>query len=159
MVEFERDIMRNLISIRLASEKDKLEVVELSKEWEKENSTYGFRADELEYINENMCFVAHIDDTVIGYLFGKVFESKQMKSIMPEGTPYFELEEIYVTPKYRNYGVGSMLFDYLENILRNERITQLVLSTATKDYESIFNFYIKHKGMSFWSARLFKEIK
>ena len=78
---------------------------------------------------------------------------------MPEGTPYFEVEEIYVTPKYRNYGVGSMLFDYLENILKYEKITQMVLSTATKDYESIFNFYIKRKGMAFWTARLFKEIK
>ncbi len=158
-MESERNTLRELINIRLATEGDKLKIVELSKEWENENSTYGFYADELDYINENRCFVAHIDDTVIGYLFGKVFESKKMKSIMPEGTPYFEVEEIYVTPKYRNYGVGSMLFDYLENILRDKKITQMVLSTATKDYESIFNFYIKRKGMSFWTARLFKEIK
>ena len=82
-----------------------------------------------------------------------------MKSIMPEGTPYFELEELYVTPKYRSIGVGSILFDYLENILKDEKITQMVLSTATKDYKSVFNFYIKRKGMTFWSARLFKEIK
>ncbi len=158
-MESERDRLMELINIRLATEKDKLEIVELSKEWENEKSTHGFYADELDYINENRCFVAYVDDTVIGYLFGKVFESKQMKSIMPEGTPYFEVEEIYVTPKYRNCGVGSMLFDYLENILKDEKITQMVLSTATKDYESIFNFYIKRKGMSFWSARLFKEIK
>ncbi len=158
-MEIEKDTLKKLINIRLATEKDKLEIIELSKEWESENSTYGFYADELDYINENRCFVAHINDTVIGYLFGKVIESKQMKSIMPEGTLYFEVEEIYVTPKYRNYGIGSMLFDYLENILRDEKITQMVLSTATKDYESIFNFYIKRKGMSFWSARLFKEIK
>ena len=157
-MEANKDSIKELINIRLATEKDKLEVVELSKEWEKEDSTYGFRADELEYINENRCFVAYINETVIGYLFGKVFESKQMKSIMPEATPYFELEELYVTPKYRNCGVGSMLFDYLENVLKDEKITHIVLSTATKDYESIFNFYIKRKGMSFWSARLFKEI-
>lgn len=158
-MEIKRAALRELIDIRLATEKDKLQILELSKEWENENSTYGFYADELDYINENRCFVAHIEDTVIAYLFGKVFESKQMKSIMPEGTLYFELEEIYVTPKYRNYGIGSMLFDYLENTLRDEKITQMVLSTATKNYESIFNFYIKHMGMSFWSARLFKEIK
>ncbi len=158
-METGRNIIKELINIRLATEKDKLEIVKLSKEWENEKSTYGFFADELDYINKNRCFVAYIDDTVIGYLFGKVFESKQMKSIMPEGTPYFEVEEIYVTPKYRSCGVGSMLFDYLENMLKNEKITQMVLSTATKDYESVFNFYIKHKGMSFWSARLFKEIK
>lgn len=152
-------IIKDVINIRLANENDKLQVVELSKEWESENSTYGFRSDELEYINENRCFVAQINDKVIGYLFGKVFESKQMKSVMSEGTPYFELEELYVTPKYRSMGVGSMLYDYLENILKDEKITQMVLSTATKDYESILNFYIKRKGMSFWSARLFKEIK
>lgn len=158
-MEIEKDALRELINIRLATENDKMKIVKLSKEWENENSTYGFYTDELDYINENRCFVAHIDDTVIGYLFGKVFESKQMKSIMLEGTPYFELEELYVAPEYRSCGVGSMLFDYLENILKNEEITQLILSTATKDYESVFNFYIKRKGMSFWSARLFKEIK
>lgn len=51
-----------------------------------------------------------------------------------------------------------MLFDYIENVLKDEKITHIVLSTATKDYESIFNFYIKRKGMTFWNARLFKEI-
>ena len=158
-MQYERNRLKEQINIRVATENDKLEIVRLSKEWEQEQSTYGFYADDLDYINENRCFVACIDEVVIGYLFGKVFESKKMKSIMAEGTPYFEVEEIYVTPEYRNYGVGSMLFDYLENILKEENITQMVLSTATKDYESIFNFYIKRKGMSFWSARLFKEIK
>ena len=146
------------VNIRIATKQDKLLVIHLSKEWENEQSTYGFYADELEYINENRCWVAYMDNVVIGYLFGRVFESKQMKSIMPEGTPYFEVEEIYVSPNYRSRGVGSMLFDYLENTLKNENVTKIVLSTATKDYEKVFNFYIKRKGMSFWNARLFKEI-
>ncbi|QSX06302.1 GNAT family N-acetyltransferase [Sedimentibacter sp. zth1] len=146
------------IVIRVASDVDKLKIVKLSKEWEQENSTYGFYADEIEYINENRCFVACYEENIVGYIMGNLCESKKMKSIMQEGTQYFEVEEIYITPKYRNFGIGSMLFDYLENVLSNENIKEMLLSTATKDYESILNFYIKRKGMQFWSARLFKHL-
>ncbi len=48
-MESERDRLMELINIRLATEKDKLEIVELSKEWENEKSTHGFYADELDY--------------------------------------------------------------------------------------------------------------
>ena len=90
-------------------------------------------------------------------LFGKVYPSKSMKSIMPEGTPYFEVEELYVVPKKRSQGIGEKLFKYAENAVKDEA-EYMVLSTATKNWKAIFHFYIDELDMTFWSARLFKKI-
>ena len=81
-----------------------------------------------------------------------------MKSIMPEGTPYFEVEELYVVPRYRSKGIGSALFDYAMKSV-SEEAEFMVLSTATKNWKAIFHFYIDELGMDFWSARLFKRIR
>ena len=34
----------------------------------------------------------------------------------------------------------------------------MILSTATKNWQAIFHFYLDELGMEFWSARLFKRI-
>ena len=77
---------------------------------------------------------------------------------MKDGTPFFEIEEIYVRPEYRSRGIGKRLFDYAEDMISDEA-DYLMLSTATKNWKAIFHFYIEELGMSFWSARLFKRSK
>ena len=81
-----------------------------------------------------------------------------MKSIMPEGTPYFEIEELYVITKRRSQGIGESLFRYVEDAVQNEA-EYMVLSTATKNWKAIFHFYLDELEMEFWSARLFKKIE
>ena len=73
-------------------------LIRFSEDWTKENSCYGYRPNDRSDIEGNRIFFAEDNGNVIGYLFGKVYKSKQMKSIMPEGTPYFEVEELYVVP-------------------------------------------------------------
>lgn len=132
-------------------------LISLSEAWEEENSCYGYRANKKEDIEGNRVFLAEEDGEVVGYLFGKVYESKNMKSIMPEGTPYFEVEEIYVIPSHRSEGIGAALFRYAENALRDD-VSYVVLSTATKNWKAVFHFYLDELNMNFWSARLFKKI-
>ena len=129
----------------------------LSKEWEAEDSCYGYRANKKEDIEGNRVFLAEENGEVLGYLFGRVFSSKDMKSIMPEGTLYFEAEELYVTGARRCEGIGTALFRYAEDALRSDA-DYLVLSTATKNWRAIFRFYLDELDMNFWSARLFKKI-
>ena len=76
---------------------------------------------------------------------------------MPDGTPVFEVEELYVKPEYRSKGIGKMLFTYAESAVRNEA-DYIMLSTATKNWRAIFHFYLDELGMEFWSARLFKKV-
>ena len=132
-------------------------LIGFSEDWAAENSCYGYRPNEKSDIEGNRIFLAEDADGVAGYLFGKVAESKQMQSIMPEGTPYFEVEELYVIPEKRSRGIGENLFRYAEDAVRAEA-EYMVLSTATKNWRAIFHFYLDELDMTFWSARLFKKI-
>ena len=76
---------------------------------------------------------------------------------MPEGTPYFEVEEIYVISEKRSQGIGEALFRFAEDAVKGEA-EYIVLSTATKNWKAIFHFYLDELDMQFWSARLFKKL-
>lgn len=134
---------------------DKL--IRMSEDWEKENSCHGYRKNEKSDIEGNRIFLAYCGDTIVGYLFGHAEKSKETTSIMPGGTSCFEIEEIYVCPEYRSRGIGSRLFDYVENTVRGE-VDYLMLSTATKNWKAILHFYLDELDMNFWNARLFKRI-
>lgn len=133
-------------------------LISFSEDWAAENSCYGYRPNDKSDIEGNRIFFAENNGDIVGYLFGKVCESKQMKSIMPEGTPFFEVEELYVIPEKRSQGVGENLFRFAENAVKAEA-EYMVLSTATKNWKAIFHFYIDELNMNFWSARLFKKIE
>ena len=133
------------------------QLIRFSEDWAAENSCYGYRPNDKTDIEGNRIFFAEDEGAVIGYLFGKVCRSEQMKSIMPEGTPYFEVEELYVVPERRSQGFGAKLFRYTEDAVKSEA-RYMVLSTATKNWKAIFHFYLDELDMTFWSARLFKRI-
>ncbi len=132
-------------------------LISLSKDWEAENSCYGYRANQREDIEGNRIFLALNQGKLIGYLFGSFYKSENMRSIMPEGSSCFEVEELYVIPARRSAGVGKALFEYAENAVRGEA-DYITLSTATKNWKAIFHLYLDELDMTFWSARLFKRI-
>lgn len=132
-------------------------LIAFSEDWAAENSCYGYRPNGRSDIEGNRVFLAKENGNTVGYLFGKVCKSEKMKSIILEGTPYFEVEELYVIPEKRSQGIGRALFLYAEKAVANEA-AYMVLSTATKNWKAIFHFYLDELDMSFWSARLFKKI-
>ena len=132
-------------------------LISLSRAWEAEQSCYGYRANGREDIAGNRIFLAEEDGKTVGYLFGHIFHSENMRYIMPEGTACFEVEELYVTPAQRSRGIGRALFACAERAVRDEA-AYLVLSTATKNWKAVFHFYLDELDMTFWSARLFKQI-
>ena len=133
------------------------QMIRLSEDWAAENSCYGYRPNDKTDIEGNRIFLAEDGGKVVGYLFGRVYQSEKMKSIMPEGTSYFEVEELYVIPERRSQGVGAKLFRYAEEAVKSDA-EYMMLSTATKNWKAIFHFYLEELGMTFWSARLFKKI-
>lgn len=132
-------------------------LIRLSDDWEAENSCYGYRKNGKVDIEGNRIFIAKDGEDVIGYLFGHLEKSERSTSIMLDGTPFFEVEELYVKPDYRSKSIGKMLFSYAESAARNDA-DYIVLSTATKNWKAIFHFYLDELGMEFWSARLFKKV-
>ena len=100
-------------------------LIGLSRDWESENSTYGYRANQREDIEGNRIFLAKEQDRIIGYLFGHGFKSESMRSIMPEGTPCFEVEELYVIPAFRSRGIGSALFGWVADLTSIQFVFQI----------------------------------
>ena len=132
-------------------------LINFSKDWEKENITYGYRANTAEDLAGNRIFLAYDGSEAIGYLFGHCFKSKQLQSIMPENTECFEVEELYISPAYRSKGVGKDLFSFVEKAVKNDA-KYILLSTATKNWKAVLHFYLDEVEMSFHSARLFKKL-
>lgn len=133
-------------------------LIGLSADWEAENSTYGYRKNDRSDIEGNRIFLAEEHGEILGYLFGHMEKSERMRSIMPEGTPYFEIEELYVQPSHRSRGIGRALFACAEETVCKEGLGYILLSTATKNYRAILHFYIDELDMDFWSARLYKKL-
>lgn len=132
-------------------------LIAFSRDWEAERSCHGYRANQREDIEGNRIFLAEEDGAVIGYLFGHGFRSENMRSIMPEDSACFEVEELYVIPPRRSRGVGKALFEYAAAAVQPDA-DYMVLSTATRNWRGILHFYLEELGMEFWSARLFKKI-
>ena len=148
------------MTIREVNLNDKVlgQLIRFSEDWAAENSCYGYRPNGKADIEGNRIFLAEDGGTVAGYLFGRVLRSEHMKSVMPEGTPYFEVEELYVVPEKRSRGIGTKLFRYAENAVKPDA-DYMVLSTATKNWRAVFHFYLDELDMTFWSARLFRKIR
>ena len=133
-------------------------LIDMSAAWEAENSTHGYRTNDRSDIDGNRIFLAERNGEVLGYLFGHKTAAERTNSIMEEGTAFFEIEELYVTPEHRSEGIGKKLFSCAEQTVQAEGISYLMLSTATKDCKRILHFYLDELGMDFWSARLFKKL-
>lgn len=133
-------------------------LIAMSEDWEKENSCHGYGKNSRKDIEGNRIFLAYQEGKIAGYLFGHKAAAENSSSVMPEGTEYFEVEELYVRPEFRSQGIGGQLFALVENTVKTEGLSFLLLGTATKNYKAILHFYIDEMGMDFWSARLFKKL-
>ena len=135
-------------------------LIALSADWEAEGSCHGYRKNTAADIEGNRIFLLEreTDGAVLGYLFGHAERAKNSSSVMPDGTPYFEIEEIYVVPERRSQGIGRRLFAFAEETARREELPFLMLSTATKNARAILHFYLDELDMTFWNSRLFKKL-
>ena len=135
------------------------ELIRLSADWEAEDSCRGYRSNTHEDLAGRRVFLAEEDGAILGYLFGLRETAEKKSTVMDAGTPYFEIEELYVVPAHRSKGIGRRLFALAEETARQDGLPYLMLSTATKNARAILHFYLDEVGMDFWSARLFKKLE
>ncbi len=136
------------------------ELIEMSGEWEKEFSSHGYLQNETKDLENQRLIIAMDTETnkLVGYLYGHKYKTRNASATIPEDSKVFELEEIFVKKEYRSRGIGTTMFNAIEDKMKQEGVSYITLTTKTKDYKKIFNFYIEELGMSFWHARLFKQI-
>lgn len=134
------------------------ELIRFSRDWEAEDSCWGYRENTPGDFAGRRVFLAEEDGAILGYLFGLRETAEKRSSVMEAGTPFFEVEELYVVPAHRSRGIGRRLFAAAEEAARDEGLPFLMLSTATKNARAILHFYMDEVGMDFWSARLFKKL-
>ena len=89
-------------------------LLSLSELWEREDSCHGYRKNERSDIEGNRIFLARDKGVIMGYLFGHIEKAKNSSSVIAEDTPYFEVEELFVKPSYRDCKVGHRLFKTME---------------------------------------------
>ena len=133
-------------------------LMEYSRDWEAEDSCYGYRRNGPADFEGKRVFIMDHHSVVVAYLMGQMELAERMGSIMPDGTKYFEVDELYVVPEHRSKGVGRALFRFMEDVVSASGAEYVLLSTATKNYRAILHFYLDELGMEFWSARLFKPM-
>lgn len=133
-------------------------LISLSADWEAEQSCRGYRKNTAADIEGNRIFLLEGEGKILGYLFGHRERAEKDSSVMKAGTPVFEVEELYVCPALRSKGLGSALFRFAEEAVRDEA-DYMMVSTATKNWRAILHFYLEELDMEFWSARLFKKLE
>lgn len=122
-------------------------LIQLSAQWAAKQNCYGYYPNTEADIAGKRIFLAEDEDGIEAYLLGKLEIAKNMKSIMPEGTLYFEVEELYVVPEKRSQGIGEALFRFAEETIKKD-VQFIALSTASKTARRFYIFTWMNWGYS-----------
>lgn len=144
--------------IRFCNEKEIEKLVYLSEAFEQEDCCNGIIADSYEYFVNKKVAVCLVNNEIIGYCYGSIDKEDKLRSYSNVGDMIYYLDEMYVSPRYRNCGVGKKLFEFVEKYAKENNCKTIRLNAVSKDYKRLLTFYIDELGMSFWSAFLVKNI-
>ncbi len=144
--------------IRRAVEGDTEALLAMSRDFEREGCCNGIRANTPDDLEGMDIFVAEEDGQPAGYIYGKaVTDDSRCRGWCPDGK-YYEVEELYVRPPWRDKGVGQQLFERISREAKAQGLNALCLYAVGKDWKKLFHFYIDRLGMTFWSAALHLEL-
>lgn len=144
-------------NIRAATGSDLAAVVRLSEEWVEEEITYGQTAPSYDWFADRLLhyfFVAVVDGEVAGYSQGENHASDEsVAAVLPIGTPFVEITNLYVAKGHRRRGLGGQLLDSVLDAARRDGVDRSLLFTGTKDVLSIVRFY-SSRGYDGWGVQM-----
>lgn len=150
--------METTITLRSAEPDDLPQLAALSADWAAEGNVYGYYANSVEDFAEQTCWIATLEDRIVGYVSGTFETQDRDTSVIGKGTPYFELEELYVLPALRSQGIGAQIMALIEPELQQRGAEMVLLNAVNRDARRLLDFYEDKAGMSCWSARMFKKL-
>lgn len=149
----------NEVLIRQATEADIFSIHQLQQEWFEENNTHGYMPDSpgqtMNRLGEYF-LVAESDYHIVGFVAGSVRVSEDM-SVIPTGSSYLEIDDLYVAISFRGQGLGSRLVEVLLAHAKAQGLGYATLYSAVKDIHEILRFYERHKFQS-WYVQMFREL-
>jgi len=145
--------------IRQANESDISAVCQLQQQWFEEGSYYGFRPEGRKQFQAALgpyFLVAELDGAVIGFIAASIHTSEGT-AVMEAGDSYIEIDNLYMSPPFRNQGIGSQLVTQLLSYAKEQGVAHALLCSANKDIPRIIKFYEQHNFKS-WYVKLFQKL-
>ena len=130
----------------------------LSKQFESEGCCNKIVAADEDFLRNKKLVGCIVDNELVAYCYGEVVKECKKRSYADVGDLFFELEEIYVLPKFRDLKIGQKLFKFVESYAKGLCCKTIRLNAVSKDYKRLLNFYIDILGMEFISSYLIKNI-
>ncbi|MDG3088158.1 GNAT family N-acetyltransferase [Vibrio hannami] len=98
------------------------------------------------YLDEPECliFVAEIDNKIVGFITGHFCE---LVSVISKSVQMGSIDELYVSPEYRNRGVAQRLFSRMENMFEDYGVKQVFVEVWDFNQAAV-HFYKKMKFKS-----------
>ncbi|MGI6509791.1 MAG: GNAT family N-acetyltransferase [Erysipelotrichaceae bacterium] len=159
---YARIYYRNIVDLTIRKEEFSHELVDklipLSVIWKKERITHGLVENTVLDFLEKDIYVAYDNKLIIGYALAKMYKEDEAAPTIEKNSIVYDIEEFYILPTFRNQLIGSKLFKYIEESIK-DKVDVIQLISATKDYKKALHFYIEMLGMDFFAAKLFKKMK
>ena len=133
-------------------------VMKLQQIWAYEDITHGFICDtyeEFERCINDYSFVAIDGDKIVGFIDAEVINDNKY-NVFPIVTDYLMVNDLYVVKEYRSQKIGRQLLVLCEESAAKNGITNIFLSSAVRDAESIRKFYTDN-GYKIWSTMFYKR--
>jgi len=103
---------------------------------------WPFEEDGKEYfedmINNEIVFVAQIEEKIVGYLAGSICE--QISYITET---FAELDNMCINDKYRRFGIGTLLMNEFKKYCKEKNIQNIKVTASAKNTKAI-QFYMKN---------------
>ena len=132
-------------------------ILKLYRQWMAEENTIALSAPSRQQIKDwpsNLLMVAEADGAIVGFAHA-VSRVKAELGIFPTGTPYLDVDSVYVDAAWRNQGIGGQLLDAVMELGQQAGIERCYVFSAANDQRSIVRFYEQH-GFQPWGVLLFR---
>lgn len=144
-------------TIRPARNTDIPAIIQLTRHWAAEETTYGIVPSPFDFLAEHLgpyFWVAAHDSQLVGFICGAIQRSEGL-AIIPAEEMYLEIEDLYVLPEFRCCGIGTQLVETVLGVATGQGVTAGLVHSATKDWRRIVHFY-QQFGFKMWYVQMYR---
>lgn len=143
--------------IRPATHADTARLAELSEQWAAEGITIGQQPDDQEWFAAAIgpyFLVAENDGDIAGFAQAEeMMSDERHTAVLPTGTRYLDVTNVYVVPHLRSSGIGGALLDELLDRAAQQGIERSMVYSAASELDRVVAFYRSH-GFRGWFVQL-----